>query len=134
MSLDHKAKILEAAASNSYGIKEIIQKVKGTRATHIISLVNEMNQEKLVELQQVPRAKPGRPKKHITLTSLGYEFLETYRKLKTKPLRSRKQDLERSKRDAYYAERLVAAGHSPFQLFMELNTIANNIKVSRTTS
>lgn len=130
MSLDRKAKIIEAVASNSYGIKEIIQKVKGTRASRIISLVNEMYREKLVELQQVPSSRRGRPKKYVTLTSLGYEFLETYRKLKSKPLRSRKQDLERSKRDAYYTERLVAAGHSPFQLFMELNTVANNIKIS----
>ena len=134
MSLDQKAKILEAAASNSYGVKEIIQKVQGTRASHIISLVNEMNQEKLVELKQVPRSKQGRPKKCITLTPLGYDFLETYRKLKAKPLKSRKQDLERSKKDAYYTERLVAAGHSPFQLFMELNTLANNIKISGKTS
>ena len=93
-----------------------------------------MNREKLVELQQVPMSRRGRPKKCVTLTSLGYEFLETYRKLQAKPLRSRKQDLERSKRDAYYAERLVAAGHFPFQLFMELNTLANNIKISGKTS
>lgn len=134
MSLDQKAKILKAVASNSYGVKEIIQKVQGTRASHIISLVNEMNREKLVELQQVPMSRRGRPKKCVTLTSLGYAFLETYRKLQAKPLRSRKQDLERSKRDAYYAERLVANGYSPFQLFMELNIIANNIKISGKTS
>ena len=134
MSLDQKAKILEAVASNSYGVKEIIQKVQGTRASHIISLLNDMNREKLVELQQVPRSRRGRPKKRVTLTALGYEFLETYRKLKAKPLRSSKQDLERSKRDAYYTERLVANGHSPFQLFMELNTLANDIKISGKTS
>ena len=133
MSLDQRAKILEAVTSNSYGVKEIIQKVQGTRASNIISLVKDMRQERLVELQQVPTSR-GRPKKKIIPTSLGCEFLETYRKLKAKPLKSRKSDLERAKKDAAYTERLVTFGHSPFQLFMELNTIANNIKISGETS
>jgi hypothetical protein len=134
LSLDQRAKILEAVTSNSYGIKETIQKVQGTRASNIISLVKDMTQERLVQVQQVPRSRPGRPKKKIIPTSLGYEFLETYRTLKAKPLRSRQSDLEHAKRDAAYAESLVKNGHSPFQLFMELNTIANNIKISGETS
>lgn len=134
MSLDQRAKILEEVVSNSCGVKEIVQKVKGKRASDIISLVKDMNREKLVELQQASKSRRGRPKKRITLTALGYEFLESYRRLKAKPLRSRRQDLERAKRDAAYVERLVANGHSPFQLFMELNTIACNIKVSGETS
>jgi hypothetical protein len=43
-----------------------------------------MIQERFVEVHQVPRTKRGRPKKNITPTSLGYEFLETYRRLKAK--------------------------------------------------
>jgi hypothetical protein len=134
LSLDQRAKILEAATSNSYGVKEIIQKVQGTRASNIVSLVKDMRQERLVQVQQVPRSGPGRPKMKIIPTSLGYEFLETFRRLKAKPLRSRQSDLERAKRDAAYTERLVENGHSPFQLFMELNAIAYNIKVSEATS
>ena len=134
MSLDQRAKILEAATSNSFGVKEIIQKVQGTRASNIVSLVKDMRNERLVKVQQVPRSGPGRPKMKIVPTSLGYEFLETYRRLKAKPLRSRQSDLERAKRDAAYTERLIKNGHSPFQLFMELNTIAYNIKVSDETS
>jgi hypothetical protein len=63
-------------------------------------------------------------------TTLGFEFLETYRKLKMQPLRARKEDLEHAVKDALYASRLVVNGHSPFQIFMELNIIASNIKVS----
>jgi hypothetical protein len=132
--LDQRAKILEAVTSDSYGVKEIVQKVQGIRASNIISLVKDMRRERLVQVQQVPRSGPGRPKMKIIPTSLGYEFLETYRKLKAKPLRSRHSDLERAKKDAAYTERLVKSGHSPFQLFMELNTIANNIKVSEEAS
>lgn len=65
---------------------------------------------------------------------LGIEFLETYRELKMKPLKAKKEDLEHAVRDAAYTGRLVANGHSPFQIFMELNTIAHNIKISSETS
>jgi hypothetical protein len=50
------------------------------------------------------------------------------------PLRARKKDLERAAKDAAYTSRLVANGHSPFKLFMELNMIARNIKVSSEAS
>jgi hypothetical protein len=134
LSLDQRAKILEVVTSNSYGVKEIIERVSGTRASNIISLVKDMRRERLVQAELVPISGPGRPKMKIVPTSLGYEFLETYRKLKAKPLRSRQSDLERAKVDAAYAERLVEMGHSAFQLFMELNAIVNNIKVSEEAS
>lgn len=60
----------------------------------------------------------------MTCTSLGVEFLEPYRELKMKPLRARKADLEHAVSDALYTERLIRNGHSPFELFMELDTIA----------
>ena len=41
-----------------------------------------------------------------------------------KPLRARKADLEHAVSDALYTERLIRNGHSPFELFMELDTIA----------
>jgi hypothetical protein len=70
----------------------------------------------------------------MACTSLGLEFLEAYRELKMKPLRARREDLEYAVRDALYTERLIANGHSPFELFMELNSIARNIKVSSEAS
>jgi hypothetical protein len=92
-----------------------------------------MNEEQLITLQQVAHSKRGRPKKSITCTPLGFEFLSTYKKLKMTPLRARKEDLAHAAKDAAYASRLVANGHSPFKIFMELNTIARNIKVSSET-
>ena len=133
MSLDQRAQMLEAVVSDPCGVREIIQKLRW-KPSRVISLLEVMKEERLVELQCARTSKRGRPKKNIICTSLGFEFLETYRRLKMKPLRSRKEDLEHAVKDALYAERLVANGHSPFKLFMELNTIVHNIKVSSEAS
>ena len=132
MSLDQRAQMLNTVASAPYGIREIIQKLKW-RNSRVISLLEKMKEERLIELQSTRTHKRGRPQKNITCTPLGFEFLETYRRLKVKPLRARKEDLEHAVKDALYTERLVANSHSPFKLFMELNTIANNIKISSET-
>lgn len=133
MSLDQRARVLEVAISTTCGVRDLVQALEW-KTSKVVSLLREMYKEKLVDLQQVTYSRRGRPKKNIICTPLGFEFLETYRKLKMKPLRARKEDFERAVRDASYTSRLVAYGHSPFQLFMELNTIASNIKVSSETS
>jgi len=133
MSIEQRAKILETATSSPLGVREIVERLKG-KTSNITALLEEMRNEGLVDLKRVASAKRGRPKKQVSCTSLGVDFLETYRTLRTKPLRARRQDLERAAKDAQYAERLVANGHSPFELFKELNMIVDNIKVpSKTT-
>lgn len=89
-----------------------------------------MREERLIELKPVPPSRRGRPKKTVVCTPLGLEFLITHNNLRMKPLRARRQDLEHAVKDALYSEMLVEFGHSPFRLFMELNAIADNIKVS----
>ena len=132
MSLDQRAQMLEAVVSDPRGVREVIQKLRW-KPSRVISLLEMMKEERLIELQCARTHKRGRPKKNITCTSLGFEFLETYRRLKMKPLRARKEDLEHAVKDALYTERLVANGHPPFKLFMELNMIAHNIKISSET-
>lgn len=129
MSLEQRAQILNTVISAACGVREVIQKLRW-RSSHVISLLEKMKDERLIELQCARTHQRGRPKKNITCTSLGFAFLETYKRLKMKPLRARKEDLEHAVKDALYTERLVANGHSPFKLFMELNTFAHNIKVS----
>jgi DNA-binding PadR family transcriptional regulator len=129
MSLDQRAQILNTVRSAPCGVRELIQKLRW-RSSHVISLLEKMKDERLIESQRAHTRKRGRPKKNITCTPLGLAFLETHKKLQTKPLRARKEDLEHAVKDALYTERLAANGHSPFKLFMELNTIAHNIKVS----
>lgn len=89
-----------------------------------------MDEEQLIKIQFAASKKKGRPKKYFIPTSLGYEFLDAYKKLNINILRARKQDLNHAAKDAMYANRLVENGHSPFQVFMELNMIASNIKNS----
>jgi DNA-binding PadR family transcriptional regulator len=132
MSLDQRAQILEAATSAPRGVRDLAQLLKW-KTTNVISLLRKMNEEQLIEFQEVPHSKRGRPKKSVVCTPLGFEFLETHKKLKMQPLRARKEDLDHAAKDAAYANRLVANGHSPFQVFMELNMIARNIKVSSET-
>jgi DNA-binding MarR family transcriptional regulator len=133
MSLEQRAQILEVVTSVNCGVRDLARMLKWKTAK-VISLLRKMNEEKLITLQEGAHLRRGRPKKNITCTSLGFEFLETYRRLETKPIRARKEDFDHAVKDAAYARRLVENGHSPFQIFMELNTIACNIKISSETS
>lgn len=136
MSLDERAQILESVTPVERGIREVTEELRWA-PSHVINLLRKMEDEGLIMEVRSNRArasKRGRPKKVMACTPLGVEFLETYRKLKIKPLRARKEDLEHAVRDALYTERLVRNGHSPFELFMELNSIARNIKISSEAS
>ncbi len=132
MSLDQRAKILEAAMLAPYGTRELVRAL-GWKTSKVISLLKKMHEERLIESKPLAHSRRGRPKKTITCTPLGLEFLTTHRNLRMKPLRARRQDLEHAIKDALYSKRLVELGHPPFRLFMELNTIADNIKVSSQT-
>lgn len=128
MSIDARARILEIANSNLCGVKEVVQKID-LRTSSTLSLLKRMSEEGLISLEN-GHPKRGRPKKIVKPTALGYEFLETYEKLKIKPLKAKKSDLKHAIEDALYTRRLVEKGHFPFALFMELNNIAYNIKIS----
>lgn len=125
--------MLYAITQDPCGVREIIQKLRW-QPSFVISLLKKMNMEKLVEAEYTHTNKRGRPKKNLICTPLGLEFLEDYKRLKMKPIRARKEDLEHATKDALYAKRLVANGHSPFRLFMELNTFVHNIKISSEAS
>lgn len=133
MSLERRAQVLEAVVTTPLGVRDVVKILKW-KTSGVISLLKKMSEERLIELQKVMSSKRGRPEKRILCTSLGIEFLEVYRKLKMKPLRAREEDLEHAVKDALYTNRLVANGHSAFKIFMELNTIARNIKVSSEAS
>jgi len=129
MSLERRAQLLEMAASAPCCVRDAIRRLKW-RSSSVVSMLERMENEGLVELRRVKRSRRGRPKNMIVCTPLGFDFLETYRRLKMKPLRARREDIERAVKDALYVERLIARGHLPFKLFLELNMIVHNIKVS----
>jgi len=132
MSLEQKAQIIQVAVSSECGIRDLAHKLRCKTST-IVSLTKKMEEEKLIELQAAKPRSRGRPKKSVVCTALGSDFLGTYRKLKMTPLRARKTDLERAKKDALYTQRLVENGHSVFRMFMELNSIVRNIRNSSET-
>lgn len=132
MSLEQKAQILEAIMRAPCGVRNLVQILR-LRATRSILLLKEMEEEGLVESRDAASSKRGRPKRLVTCTPLGSEFLEAYKRMRMKPLRARRADLDRAVKDALYAQRLVARGHSAFTLFMELNTIVSNIKIHSET-
>jgi DNA-binding PadR family transcriptional regulator len=132
MSLEQRARVLEITASSTCGVRELVHLLK-LKTSNVISLLKKMDEEQLIEIRISEGSNKGRPKKLITATSLGSKFLEDYKNLKMVPLKARKQDLNHAEKDALYACRLVENGHSPFQVFMELNKIARNIKDSSKT-
>jgi DNA-binding MarR family transcriptional regulator len=137
--MDQIAQILETVLPAELGVREVARELRWA-PSRVVNLLKKMEDEGLIvwvedkNTYSSMRARRGRPKKIMACTPLGLDFLKTYEKLKVKALRARKEDLEHAARDAQYTERLVTAGHSPFQLFMELNNIANNIKISSETS
>jgi len=132
MYLEHKAKILQAAAVDARGVRDLV-KTLNWKTSKVVSLLKEMSSERLIEMQQATTSKRGRPKRQIAVTPLGFEFLETYGKMKILPLRARKEDLERAEKDALYARRLEVSGHTTFQIFLELNKVVRNIRISSQT-
>jgi predicted transcriptional regulator len=129
MSLEQRARILQAVTLRVCGVRDLVQLLK-IKSSNVISLLRRMEEEKLIEVQFAKSPKKGRPKKCITVSSLGYDFLDSYKKLNLKRLTARKADLDHAVKDAIYASRLAESGHSTFQVFMELNTIVSNIKNS----
>ena len=129
MSLEQRAKILQVVTSRVCGVRDNIKLLK-LKSSIVVSLLRKMEEEKLVEVQFAKSPKKGRPKKYVSATSLGYDFLDSYRKLNLKRLASRKADFDHAVNDARYASRLAKNGHSTFLVFMELNTIASNIENS----
>lgn len=129
MSMDQRAHVLEATESAPHGVRDLIH-ILGWKSSKVIALLKEMNEERLIELKPPSISRRGRPKKAIARTPLGLEFLAAHRNLRMKPLRARRHDLGHAVKDALYSKRLVELGHSPFDLFMELNGIVDNIRVS----
>ena len=86
MSLEQKAQVLEAAASASCGVRDAVQKLT-CKTSSVISLLKEMEQERLIELTKAVYSRRGRPKKIITCTPLGFEFLESFQFLNRHSMR-----------------------------------------------
>ena len=132
MSLEQRARILQIAVSSTCGVRELVHLLR-SKTSNVISLLRIMTEEQLIEMQPAKNTKKGKPKTCVKATSLGFEFLQDYKKLKNKPLKARKQDLNHATKDALNTLKIEENGLSPFNVFMELNAIASNIKNSSKT-
>jgi hypothetical protein len=122
MSIEMKAELLKTINPNLLGIRDLSKALR-TRPQKVIILVNEMEDEGLVRRIIEKKKTKGRPKTIVQATSLGLDFLKAYHKLELKPLRSKKTDLQRARKDAEYVKRLISRNKSPHKYFLELNSI-----------
>lgn len=130
MSVEIKAQLLGTIQKEPLGVREMAQRFR-KRPETIISLLREMEDEGLLEMSSRRTRKKGRPKRMLKPTALGEEYLETFRRLMMKTLRTNRNDLMKAKRDAEYVNRLIARGKDPYRAFMELNDL---VRASRNAS
>jgi len=122
MSIEAKAQTLAAVKREQLGVREL-SRIMQTRTQTIVSLIKRMNAEGLVEVKPEKTHMKGRPRLIISATALGDDYLDTYHRLLSKPLRSSRNDLLKANRDAEYVNRLVTRGKKPYDAFLELNRL-----------
>jgi len=122
--------VLRAAVGGRTGVGELAKELRVGPA-RLIVLLRDMKEQGLVEIGEVRSGRAGRPRIKVGATELGKAYLKAYGSLISIPLTSRRADLERAVEDADYATRLIAAGNSPYDLFLELNRI---VKLPRSRS
>jgi len=126
LSVEAKAQTLAAVKQNPVGVRNLSRIMK-IRTQTIVSLIKEMNAEGLVDLKPEKTHSKGRPRLIISATALGDDYLDTYHRLLSKPLRSSRNDLLKANRDAEYVDRLISRGKNPYTAFTELNNVVRDI-------
>ncbi|UCH57207.1 MAG: MarR family transcriptional regulator [Candidatus Bathyarchaeota archaeon] len=122
MSLEDQANLLAIIKKDPVWVREISRIMR--RRTHaVVSLIKKMNAMGFVDVKPEKTHAKGRPRQIVRATMLGDDFLESFNRLKIKPLRSNKNDLVKAKRDAEYVNRLIARGKEPYDAFLELNRL-----------
>ena len=122
-----KAALLRLSLSGPAGVQRMATKLRLGPST-LIGLAAELQDEGLLEVYEVSTGNAGRPKKGMRVTALGMEYLRAYESLSLKLLKSRRADLRRAAEDGAYARRLAERGASPYDLFLELNTLAKGAR------
>ncbi len=125
MSIESRFQLLTSIKGRSLGVREMI-KTLSKRAETVVSLIKEMESMGLVEASLSKSLRKGRPRRVISMTILGEDYLNTLNELRVKPLRSSRNDLVKAKRDAEYVRRLLDRGKDPYRAFLELNSIVRD--------
>ena len=122
MSLEVEVQVLSIVKKYPVGVREL-SKIMRRRTQTVVSTIKMMNAAGLVDVRPEETRRRGRPRQIVKATMLGDDYLEAYNRLRIKPLRSNRNDLEKAKRDAEYVNRLVARGKEPYDAFLELNSL-----------
>lgn len=125
MSLEVEAQILSIVKKHPAGVREL-SKIMRRRTQTVVSTIKRMNAAGLVDLKPEKTHSKGRPRLIISATALGDDYLDTYRRLLGKPLRSSRNDLLKANRDAEYVDRLISRGKDPYEAFLELNVVVRD--------
>jgi len=126
MSLEVETQILSIVKKHPAGVREL-SRIMRKRTQTVVSTIKRMNAAGLVELKPEKTHSKGRPRLIISATALGDDYLDTYHRLLSKPLRSSRNDLLKANRDAEYVDRLISRGKDPYEAFLELNVVVRDI-------
>ena len=124
-NLPSKAALLALSAVHHAGVRQLAKDLHVGPAK-LIALLSEMREEGLLDVREIRTRRAGRPRKRVKVTALGMEYLSAYEALRLKTLKGRRSDLRKAVADADYARRLASRGVSTYELFLELNTLANH--------
>ncbi len=130
MSLEAESKLLSIVSERPLGVRELAKAMR-KRTQTVVSLIKNMETSGLVDVRPEKGERRGRPRKVVSITVLGEDYLETFEELRVKPLRSSRNDLVRAKREAEYVNRLIARGVDPRRAFLELNSIVRGSRDPR---
>jgi len=125
MSIEVEAQILFIVKKDPVGVREL-SKIMRKQTQAVVSTIKRMSAAGLLDVKPEETRRRGRPRQIISATMLGDDYLEAFNRLKIKPLRSNRNDLEKAKRDAEYVNRLVARGKEPYDAFLELNSLVRD--------
>jgi len=125
LTLEAEFQALDIIKRRVLGVRELAERMQ-MRTQTVVSMVGRMTSMGLVEVRAERTDRRGRPRKRVSITILGMDYLNTFNELKLKPLRSSRNDLMRARKDAEYVNRLVARGRDPYQAFLELNSLVRN--------
>jgi len=120
MSIEVEAQVLFIVKKDPVGVREL-SKIMRRRTQAVVSMIRRMSAAGLVDVRPEETRRRGRPRQVISATMLGDDYLEAFKRLKIKPLRSNRNDLAKAKRDAEYVNRLIVRGKEPYDAFLELN-------------
>lgn len=125
MSLEVEAQVLFIVKKDPVGVREL-SKIMRRRTQVVVSTIKRMSAAGLVDVRPEETRRRGRPRQVISATMLGDDYLEAFKRLKIKPLRSNRNDLAKAKRDAEYVNRLIVRGKEPYDAFLELNSLVRD--------